>query len=366
MSLSARTNRFAGLLILASTAAVSAACASDGGSDATSEPQVGIVVPKNVPDIEPQAAPESNIGQVTQSLKPTDTVGAAVAAEGCDTSVVKALSVQIIQEIDCLRPATFSKIDKIPNVSLSASVAALPYIQTPALGPLTAAAKTRNTPMSINSALRSLAQQYLLYSWWKRPGNPCGYQVVAVPGTSNHESGLAVDINDSAGWRTALSNRGFRWLGAGDVPHYDYIDGGVKLSGLSVKAFQRLWNRNNPQDKIDEDGVYGDNTGARLAKTPIGGFSIGARCDVAVPKDAGPDSAPLPDGATPPPPVEEPPPADLPMQPDTREPTAAAAAGGDSSSCGCKVGATNESAVGVGLIVAALLGLASRRRRQAA
>lgn len=34
-----------------------------------------------------------------------------------------------------------------------------------------------------------------------------------------------------------------------------------------------LWNRHNPNDLIDEDGVFGDvETGPRLLRSPIEGF----------------------------------------------------------------------------------------------
>jgi hypothetical protein len=48
------------------------------------------------------------------------------------------------------------------------------------------------------------------------------------------------------------------------------------VSGLSVLAFQRLWNRNNPKDRLAEDGAYGPQTEARLARAPSAGFAIGA------------------------------------------------------------------------------------------
>lgn len=41
---------------------------------------------------------------------------------------------------------------------------------------------------------------------------------------------------------------------------------------LSVKAFQRLWNRFNPKDKIAEDGEYGPLTESKLKKSPAKGF----------------------------------------------------------------------------------------------
>ena len=48
-----------------------------------------------------------------------------------------------------------------------------------------------------------------------------------------------------------------------------------------MKAFQRLWNRNHPGDKIATDGAWGPQTEARMNKAPAGGFAKGAQCDAA-------------------------------------------------------------------------------------
>ena len=227
---------------------------------------------------------ESLVGQVESALVPSDPVSKAVS-DSCTTSAVKGLGEQLVAEIQCLRPGTMERIDDVPNTTLGSAV--FPYMQTPAADALRKVVKTRTVKLVINSALRTLPQQYLLYRWYKT--GRCGIGLAATPGTSNHESGVAVDVNDNAGWRTGFQSNGFRWLGASDPVHYDYTAGGVNIRGLSVKAFQRLWNRNNPNDKIDEDGAYGPATETRLAKSPIGGFPIGGSCPDGGVKDAGVD-----------------------------------------------------------------------------
>ncbi|NIS33710.1 MAG: hypothetical protein GWO04_28795, partial [Actinobacteria bacterium] len=127
---------------------------------------------------------------------------------------------------------------------------------------------------------------------WYRAGR-CGISLAASPGRSNHESGLAVDVSDYSSWRSRLEAQGFRWLGSSDPVHFDYVGGGTTdLSGLSVLAFQRLWNRNHPDDPITEDGLYGPQTEARLAMAPAEGFATGAVCDTPDPE---PDPEPDPD-----------------------------------------------------------------------
>jgi Carboxypeptidase regulatory-like domain len=73
--------------------------------------------------------------------------------------------------------------------------------------------------------------------------------------------------------------QGFRWLGSSDVVHFDYTGAGaVDIRPLAVKAFQRLWNRNNPGDRIAEDGAWGPSTAARMDRAPAAGFTTGAQC----------------------------------------------------------------------------------------
>ena len=218
---------------------------------------------------------EEIIGSVSSELNASSPVSAAVAGS-CSTTAVKALSVQLVQEIQCLKPGSMKRIDGVAGLSLGSAV--FPYLQTPAANALIAAQKARGVTLSINSGLRALPQQYLLYRWYQT--GRCGISLAARPGTSNHESGIAVDIANNASWRSAMNSKGFAWLGANDPVHFDYRGGGtVSMKGLSVRAFQRLWNRNNPNDKIAEDGLYGPATEARLAKSPVGGFPKGASCN---------------------------------------------------------------------------------------
>ena len=262
----------------------------------------------SVPDHHDEGA--EPVGSVSSPLSPSDPVATAVA-QSCTTTAVKGLSTQLVAEIQCLRPGTLTRIDKTAGLALGAAV--FPYLQTSAAKALVSAQKARGTTMSINSALRTLPQQYLLYRWYQT--GRCGIGLAATPGTSNHEGAIAVDINDNAGWRSAMVGKGFRWLGASDPVHYDFIGGGtVDLRGLSVKAFQRLWNRNHPTDLIAEDGDYGPSTAARLAQSPSGGFAKGADCSQSPSADAGADGG------------EEPgtPPIDFPSVPDAEEPSAAA------------------------------------------
>jgi D-alanyl-D-alanine dipeptidase len=128
--------------------------------------------------------------------------------------------------------------------------------------------------LQINSGLRSVAQQYLLKKW-QRAGR-CGISAAASPGRSNHETGRAVDLSNSSSARAEMRSEGFTTL-RNDPPHFDHL-ASPDLRSVNVEAFQRLWNRNHPEDMISDDGIFGPETESRLARAPSGGFQTGAVC----------------------------------------------------------------------------------------
>ncbi len=219
----------------------------------------------------------------------TTTVG-QVARTACSTAGVRPLAEQLLAEVECLRPGTLARIDNIANVSLGSG--ALPKLNAGA------ATALRNTvagggTMSISSSTRATVQQYVLYYWYDNGRCTSVVSLAAKPGRSNHESGVAIDVPAYGTWKSKLTARGYKWLGSSDPVHFDYQgSGAVDIRPLAVKAFQRLWNRNHPGDRIAEDGVYGTGTASRMDRSPAGGFAIGPQCG----------GAPNPPPNTPPPP----------------------------------------------------------------
>jgi hypothetical protein len=131
--------------------------------------------------------------------------------------------------------------------------------------------------LTVHSALRTVAQQYLVWRW--SANKRCGVQLATPPGDSNHETGFALDIADPTGWRAALEKNEFRWLGSIDKVHFDYVGKKSARTNVDVTAFQQLWNRNHADDPIPENGRYDEATEARLKKSPAAGFPNGARCE---------------------------------------------------------------------------------------
>ena len=180
------------------------------------------------------AADEENYSQVESFA----TVSSYTTST-CSTAVVIGLSKQIADEIGCANPTGLVKFTASGNLQITSN-AVLPYLGATAKTDLLAVAS--NHVVQVNSAFRTVAQQYLLYRWYQ--AGRCGISAAATPGRSNHESGRALDLQNYSSVRTAMSNRGWTWFGSGDPVHFDYLSA-ADIRGQDVKAFQELWNRNN-------------------------------------------------------------------------------------------------------------------------
>ena len=96
--------------------------------------------------------------------------------------------------------------------------------------------------------------------------------MAAVPGTSNHEGGAAIDTSYYSYWESTLEKYGWtHTYPSSDPVHFDYSN--VKdLAKENLVAFQKLWNKNNPNSPIAEDGIYGKDTESAFYNTPCDGW----------------------------------------------------------------------------------------------
>jgi len=226
---------------------------------------ITVDAPNQTPDSSIERCHEINQGEVRSATK-AGFNGLLRDAPGCSTAIVNGLSQQLIHQMNLILPNALVSFDEL-NVDLGE--AAFPYLQPPAKEALRKAIQERGVKMYINSCYRTIAQQLLLYNW----GSGCGYSVVAPPGESNHQSGLAIDIEDHVGWLPYLEQYGWRWLGDFDPPHFDYVGGGTTgINSTAMLALQKLWNKNHSNEKIDEDGGYGPQTEGALNRSPALGF----------------------------------------------------------------------------------------------
>lgn len=189
--------------------------------------------------------------------------------DNCSTYSVRGLDNQLIAEMNVIAPGLFVRID---DLNLSLGQAVFPYLQLPAKQGLQAAINARRQKMIVNSAYRTLAAQMLLWLHWRN--KRCGIKAAAIPGYSNHNNASALDIEDSHGWKLYLHMHGWKKLGEWDDMHFDF-PAGRNIVGISVLAFQRLWNRCNPSGKLAEDSEYGPKCQERLLVCPAEGFCGG-------------------------------------------------------------------------------------------
>jgi MYXO-CTERM domain-containing protein len=187
---------------------------------------------------------------------------------GCSSGVVRGLSIQIAEKVGCILPGTLESFAPEAGISFN-SPAVLPYLDAQAKDALLDAAHSYGGDLRLASGYRTVAQQFLLWSWWKQ--GRCGIPIAATPGRSNHESGRALDVSNWGEWVNKLGNYGWQQTVPGDEVHFDHL-ASADNRGLDVLAFQRLWNDNHPGDLIDEDGIFGPQTESRLLKSPADGF----------------------------------------------------------------------------------------------
>lgn len=190
------------------------------------------------------------------------TVATIAARRECSTAGVVGISRQLVDTQICMFPGAFVNAAPHSGINLSSS-RVFSLAQASARDALWTAART--TPLTVNSMFRTLADQYVLYH-----SGACG--LAATPGSSNHETGTAVDLQNWSAAMRAMTNAGCRhpYPGRDDV-HFDCP--GTDRRPDSVRTFQRLWNVNNTGDRIAEDGDYGPMTASRVARSPAGGFA---------------------------------------------------------------------------------------------
>lgn len=200
----------------------------------------------------------------------TTTMNVSEAIAGCNTGQIAGLNQQVIEEILKIAPRVLAKISH--NLIDCSGDQNNPYLQSNAYINLVRAVEQRGSTMLINSCLRTNMQQHMLRRQYEN--GTCGIMAAARPGLSNHNSGLAIDIEDAQGWLPYLEDQGWRWIGSFDPMHFDYVDGGANLAYYQNLAFQRLWNKHNPDVRLTEDGEWGDKTAACVGRSPAEGFGM--------------------------------------------------------------------------------------------
>lgn len=199
----------------------------------------------------------------------------------CDTGLIRGLSLQIIAVLNSIASNVLVDFTDIEGV-VAVGDQNNPFLQAAAKNSLKVAVTERRkaegnaVKLTVNSAYRTVAQQYLLNLQFEQVADRCRIQAVAPPGFSNHESGLALDIEDRIGWEPYLERHSYVWFGPRDKPHFDYRFFAATrddIGTLGIRAFQILWNKYNPTDQIKVDGDFGPQTEGRLRESLAEGFN---------------------------------------------------------------------------------------------
>lgn len=197
-------------------------------------------------------------------------------------ALIDGLSVQLIDELRCMDPHWLEYYTPCKDVGCIWAYGPQPLAARPeVLAALRAAATSKADYITLTAGYRDVAMQYFS-RWYRENCNPNFH--AAEPGKSNHQGGRAIDVQSYNYWHDTLLEHGFVHAIPTDRPHYELFGDAefraesAELRSLSVKAFQVLWNKNHPEDQIEEDGIYGPMTKERLGASPIEGFPI-AGCE---------------------------------------------------------------------------------------
>jgi D-alanyl-D-alanine carboxypeptidase len=185
----------------------------------------------------------------------------------CNTGLARGLSLQLIAKMNRMVKTPLLVEVKHPLIDTGSS-SVNPFLQPAAA--LVKAVEARGQKLIINSCLRTTVQQHIIRTQFEQ--GLCGITAAALPGRSNHEKGLAIDVQDMSDWRLTLEVYGWRYLGDWDPMHADFWDERGDIAKLQISAAQMLWNQYNPKNLIAIDGSYGPTTARCISAMPVDGY----------------------------------------------------------------------------------------------
>src|SRR6187551_236917 len=91
----------------------------------------------------------------------------SVVDAGCSTAPLLPLSTQLVEEIDCLSPGALIRFGEQLGDGIVAGSSVFPFLQAFAVDSLQKVIDARGTKLQLNSGLRALPQQFVLYRWYQ-------------------------------------------------------------------------------------------------------------------------------------------------------------------------------------------------------
>jgi len=137
-----------------------------------------------------------------------------LAQTECSTEKLAPLARQIARTLIASLPAA-EVIDISEHVNIVGG-STLPYLQRAAGEALIAAINEAGKRPKLVHALRTLPQQYMVH--YQYIHHLCSIPLAASPGTSPHERGIAIDIQEHQSWIEVLKHHRWVWRGPADRP----------------------------------------------------------------------------------------------------------------------------------------------------
>ena len=132
-----------------------------------------------------------------QATTATDQTAATIDSSTCNTSkshANPALIDVVVNKKHCIQPVTFAPNDLVESRGATLSAKAINSFNA-----LMSAADAANEPLAVTSSYRSYSDQVSTYAYWVNTSGADGADTYSArPGYSEHQTGLAFDVADSA------------------------------------------------------------------------------------------------------------------------------------------------------------------------
>jgi hypothetical protein len=186
------------------------------------------------------------------------------------TLPVRGLDRQLLLQFNQLFPNLLVSIE---DLNIKPGDGLFPYAQPSVKKALENFLKDYGKPLTINNAYRSVVAQTVLYNNKPSPW-------VGEPGKSDHQNGASLDIQEWDLVKDLITQPKYGWewtYGMDDRYHFDYKKDIQGIKGNTVKAFQTLWNKANPEsEQLVVDGDIGNLSISKTLKSinnsPAEGF----------------------------------------------------------------------------------------------
>ena len=197
-----------------------------------------------------------------------ETIKSAVIDRSCDFSLLQTISQQLIDEMINSTNGTVSELNTTNYPNLVVSNNQRIFLETNTLNAFIGVLS--NNPQKsfiLSFGLVSLPEQYLRDKWDGQCQNIFG--VPHMKDANNFMSGNMLELqNFDSNVVKIMQESGF----VKNRQFFIYTQGVINLQNENVRAFQKLWNCNFPEDLMEENGIFDEEVEKRLNISPTKGL----------------------------------------------------------------------------------------------